>query len=252
MYRIYARVSTDEQDIESQIYNCVKFLIEKKGSDTQFETYKDEDVTSSLPMSKRPQLQKMLKDLRPGDCVIVAHSDRLSRDSVESILIRREIKSKRCGVYGLDGGDWTTEDSELATTIQGAVSQEEKRRISIRVKAYHNIKRSRNERISGFLPYGYSIDETKKVEIRRKGKKPEWKFAVLIENEEQNILNKIYQWFDEGHSYRAITQMLNQSGFTNRVGNRFSHNQIYRIVQRSGRSREDNSSQSPVQELLFG
>jgi len=252
MYRIYARVSTGEQDIESQIYNCVKFLIEKKGADVQFETYKDEDITSGLPMSKRPELQRMLKDLRSGDCVIVTHSDRLSRDSVESILIRREIKSKKCGVYGLDGGDWTTEDSEFITTVKGAVSQEEKRMISVRVKNQHNIKRSRNERISGFLPYGYSLDETKKVEIRCKGKKPEWKFAVLVENEEQEILNKIYDWFDSGYSYRAITQMLNQSGFTNRLGNRFSHNQIYRIVQRSGRSRQQISLQSPVQELLFG
>lgn len=77
----YARVSTKEQNLDSQIdllKDCSKIFIDKmSGKDTE-----------------RPQLQAMLDFIREGDLVVVAALDRLGRNNKDLTNIMNQIHEK--------------------------------------------------------------------------------------------------------------------------------------------------------------
>jgi DNA invertase Pin-like site-specific DNA recombinase len=77
----YARVSTDAQDLNSQLAQlkaagCEKIFREK--------------ITGTT--AHRPQLQKLMKALAPGDVVITPAVDRLSRDATDLLVIARDMQ----------------------------------------------------------------------------------------------------------------------------------------------------------------
>ena len=81
----YARVSTAAQDETGQVRQlkpagCEKIFREK--------------ITGTT--ADRPQLQRLMKALAPGDVVIIPAVDRLSRDTTDLLNIARDIQ--RAGI----------------------------------------------------------------------------------------------------------------------------------------------------------
>lgn len=87
--RIYQRVSTDEQDLKRQ---------EKIVSDAKKAGYYIAGVyreKASGARADRPELQRMIEDLQPGEVVIAERIDRISRLPLpEAELLIDSIKSK--------------------------------------------------------------------------------------------------------------------------------------------------------------
>ncbi|MFW1011707.1 recombinase family protein [Vibrio parahaemolyticus] len=87
--RIYQRVSTDEQDLKRQ---------EKIVSDAKKAGYYVAGVyreKASGARADRPELQRMIEDLQPGEVVIAERIDRISRLPLpEAELLIDSIKSK--------------------------------------------------------------------------------------------------------------------------------------------------------------
>jgi DNA invertase Pin-like site-specific DNA recombinase len=82
----YARVSTDRQDLTSQLAQlraagCTRLFKDKISGAT----------------ADRPQLKKMLATVEPGDVVIIPAVDRLSRDTTDLLVIARELQ--RAGAW---------------------------------------------------------------------------------------------------------------------------------------------------------
>jgi len=66
----YARVSTEEQNLDMQVDALTKFGVEKIYKEKLTGTRKD-----------RPQLEELLKVLRNGDKIVVYKLDRISRST---------------------------------------------------------------------------------------------------------------------------------------------------------------------------
>lgn len=88
---IYARVSTEEQELQHQIDACQRLCDYK-----QFEVIKiySEKITSSK--ANRPQYLKVIQELREGyyDGVVVFRLDRLGRNARELSLLVEELENK--------------------------------------------------------------------------------------------------------------------------------------------------------------
>ncbi len=78
----YARVSTEEQNIDSQ---CD--LLKKSGCTTIFQ----EKISGKS--KQRPELEKLLQQLRSGDILIVTSLDRLGRNLSDLITIVSQLKA---------------------------------------------------------------------------------------------------------------------------------------------------------------
>jgi predicted site-specific integrase-resolvase len=80
----YARVSTEAQDLTSQLAQ-----LKAAGCEKVFR----EKITGTT--ADRPQLQKLMKALAPGDVVITPAVDRLSRDATDLLVIARDMQRRR-------------------------------------------------------------------------------------------------------------------------------------------------------------
>ena len=116
----YARVSTDAQDLANQLdqlaaAGCAKTYREKVSGAT----------------AERPQLKKLIAALLPGDVVIVAAVDRLSRDTTDLLTLARDIQQAGAGLRSLAEPvlDTTGDFAELVLAMLGVAAKLERRRI---------------------------------------------------------------------------------------------------------------------------
>ena len=79
----------------------------------------------------RPQLGKLMKKLAPGDVVITAAVDRLSRDTTDLLVIAREMQRAGAGIRSLSEPylDTTSDFAEIVFAILGVAAKLERRRI---------------------------------------------------------------------------------------------------------------------------
>ncbi len=96
---IYARVSTDSQELDQQIASCQRFC-EFKG----LEIVKIYSEIVSGAKAKRPQYLELLSSLRNHlyDGVVVFRIDRLGRNSRELILFLDEMRAKGVHVFSVN------------------------------------------------------------------------------------------------------------------------------------------------------
>ncbi len=116
----YARVSTDAQDLSSQLAQ-----LRAAGCEMVFR----EKLTGAT--ADRPALRKLIKALGPGDVVIIPAVDRLSRDTTDLLVITREMQSAGAGIRSLAEPflDTTSDFAEIVFAILGVAAKLERRRI---------------------------------------------------------------------------------------------------------------------------
>ena len=120
--RYYVRVSTFDQKVDRQLlaYDKADFI------------YIDKMTGVSRD---RPQLLRLLSDLREGDVVVVKSVDRLSRSTLDLLEISEKIKSANAHLKILDLNiDLSSPIGECVLTILGAVAQMERTTIKERTK----------------------------------------------------------------------------------------------------------------------
>ncbi len=132
----YARVSTDDQNEDSQIDSlesagCERIYIEK----------------CSGKSKQRPELERMIDALREGDIVVVQRLDRLGRNLKDLIELLDGFKEQGIKFISLNESiDTTTAVGELAFHMIGAIAQFERRLISERTKAGLKAARARGRK----------------------------------------------------------------------------------------------------------
>lgn len=96
---IYARVSTDKQELDHQIAACRRFCEYKKLEIAEVIT----DVMSGAK-AKRPGYMRLVKELRGGayDGVVVFRLDRLGRNARELALLIDELENKGIKVMSIN------------------------------------------------------------------------------------------------------------------------------------------------------
>ncbi len=240
-YLIYARVSTDKQDTETQLRLCKEYLDRMyPKNDYQCVVFDEGDLSTQVKYSKRPQLQNMLQAVKQGDVVIVYMLDRLARDTIEMVLAHREITKKGATVLSLIG----EHTDEFTITIMGAIAQKNRELIQLKTKDKLETKKKNGERYSRFLPYGYGLHETKLIPIKV-GNDVVMKRGILVPiYEEQQVLSHMSGLFETGMGYAQIARTLNDLGYKNREGRPFQKMSIYRILSRI----EQTKSLGPAQE----
>ncbi|WP_341518717.1 recombinase family protein [Bacillus paramobilis] len=131
----YARVSTLQQDLESQVQ-----ILEKEGCE---EIYSEKFTGTSVD---RPQFQELLLKLEPRDTLVVTKLDRLARNTKEGITIIEELFEKKVRVHVLNVGlmeDTTMGNFFLQTLL--AVAEMERNLIVERTQEGKAIAKQRED-----------------------------------------------------------------------------------------------------------
>src|SRR5277367_5714678 len=116
----YARVSTDAQDLTSQLAQ-----LKVAGCERVFR----EKISGAS--ADRPQLRKLLAAVTHGDVVIIPAVDRLSRDTTDLLVIARDLQKAGAGLRSIAEPvvDTTSDFAELVLTMLGVAAKLERRRI---------------------------------------------------------------------------------------------------------------------------
>ena len=123
----YARVSSSEQSLDRQIDSLLSSSVNKRNIYLEKATGTKRD---------RPELNRMIEELEPGDTVIVSELTRLSRSTKDLFEIADQIRAKGADVKSLKESwlDTTTPQGKLMFTIFAGLSQFERDLISERTK----------------------------------------------------------------------------------------------------------------------
>lgn len=142
----YARVSTRDQNLDLQLD-----ALQKAGCEDTY-IYK-EQITGAT--KERPQLQKLLGQLRKNDVVVIWKLDRLGRSLADLVHLVNEIQGKGAGLLSLhDNIDTTTPQGKLTFHIFAAIAEFEREIIRERTKAGLESARARGRK--GGRPPGLS------------------------------------------------------------------------------------------------
>lgn len=149
----YARISTDDQNLDSQL-DALKVA----GAGRIF----SDKISGS--MRKRPELDRLLDQVRDGDVIVVTKYDRLARSLRDLLDIVETIKERGAGFRSLaEDIDTTTPAGRLIFHVFASIAQFERERISERTKEGLDAARKRG-RVGGRPP---SLSSAQRDEVRR-------------------------------------------------------------------------------------
>jgi DNA invertase Pin-like site-specific DNA recombinase len=149
----YARVSTDDQSLDGQ-----RDALTAAGVGRVFA----DKISGTL--RSRPELDRLLDQLRPGDVVVVTKYDRLARSLPDLLAIAGAIEAKGAGFCSLaEDIDTTTPAGRLVFHVFASIAQFERERIAERTREGLTAARARG-RVGGRPP---ALSPAQKTEVRR-------------------------------------------------------------------------------------
>ena len=149
----YARVSTRDQNLD-----CQRDTLSAVGAERIFE----DTITGTA--RTRPELDRLLSELRSGDVVVVTKYDRLARSLKDLLEIVELIQARGAGFRSLSEDiDTTTPAGRLVFQVFASIAQFERERIVERPKEGLEAARRRG-RVGGRPP---ALSPAQKAEVRR-------------------------------------------------------------------------------------
>lgn len=193
----YVRVSHDEQkkfgfSVQAQIERIKKYAEETKSQ--LVEIYIDEGFTATK--MKRPALLRMLDDLHKFDVIVFTRLDRFSRNVLQANKMVETIESYNVAIKSIEEEDidTSTADGKFNFDLRVSLAEREAKKTSERIKSVFTFKIENGQPVSGRQPYGYTIDENKKI---------------IKDEDTKHIVEDIFEYFAKHHSIRQTMFHIN-------------------------------------------
>jgi len=211
---IYARVSTDRQEVLNQIDKLKEYV--KLREWDLINTYTDKAISGRK--SSRPKLDEMKQHIKEGKIkgVIVWKLDRIARSLKDMIYLGEFFKNHNCDFISYSNNiDTSSAEGKLMFHILGAFAEFEADLISERTK----------------LSY-----ETKQKHAKQLGQKVKWgRKAKVLDEEELEIAQKRREekvgWRTIADEINALRAKKNDSLPKKKQLPKVSYNKIRRVLQ---------------------
>lgn len=216
----YLRVSTDQQvesglGLEAQAKAIEDYA--KRFDVYNYEIFRDEGLSGSLALDKRPGILEAIAALKKGSFLVVAKRDRIGRDPMVVAMIESAVKRKGARIISAAGEGTDNDDpsSILMRRLVDAFGEYERLIIGARTKAALQAKKKRGERV-GYIPFGYKLADDG--------------IHLELHEEEKNILDKMGALRKSGFSIRDIAKVMNENQIFNRGQSIWNHASVHRLL----------------------
>ena len=197
----YGRVSTQHEAQLDALENQMQWYEDQTKYHpnwTILGRYIDEGITGTLA-KKRPSFMAMIDDAKQGkfDLIVTREVCRFARNTVDTLVITRELKKFGVEVYFVEDNIWTMDgDGELRLTIMATLAQEESRKISERVRAGQAVSREKGVLYGNGNIIGYD----------RAGD------TYVVNEEQARTVRVIYDLYSKGIGQQTICNELTRLG----------------------------------------
>lgn len=205
-YAVYSRKSKytgKGESIGNQIELCKNYLQTKyNAKPDEIVVYEDEGYTGAN--TKRPEFQKMIKDIRNKKIktVICYRLDRISRNVLDFCNLKDELSDYNVAFISIrEDFDTSTPMGSAMLLITSVFAQLERDTIAERIRDNMHELAKTGRWLGGITPFGYKSQEVEKITVDGKKRKL---FKLSPINEEQQIVNLI---FDKFLDLKSLTQL---------------------------------------------
>lgn len=152
---------------------------------------------------KRPRYQALIRDIESGkiNCIIFKDNSRLGRNYPElGRLMEDYFPQKGVRVISVLNNLDSVKDPRgycsAIVSFSNIVNDDYIRQLSIKIKCTLTMKRERGEFIGNYAPFGYQKD-------------PADHHRLIVDEEQAEIVRKIFDWYESGMSASSIAKRLN-------------------------------------------
>ncbi len=243
----YGRVSTEHEAQISALENQMQWyddIAAQHKNWTVVKKYIDEGITGTQA-KKRPAFLQMINDAKQKkfDLIVTREVCRFARNTVDTLVVTRELKNMGIEVYFVEDNIWTMDgDGELRLTIMATLAQEESRKTSERVRAGQKISRDKGVLYGSGNILGYDRDKMTGT--------------YVINPEQAETVKMIYDLYESGMGMSQIRDEMirrkrkDSSGlirWENTKISRILHNSTYKGWQAYLKSQRNNFlDQKPI------
>ena len=233
IFAIYSRKSKftgKGESIENQIEMCRQYIAHSFGQEQADSALVYEDEGFSGGSMKRPNFQRMMKDVHKGkiQTIVCYRLDRLTRNTKDCFEFVEELE--RCGASFIsikENFDLTTPTGRLMFTFVAALAQMERETIADRIRDNLQELAKKGRWLGGNTPYGYESEGSEYCKVDGKKRKT---FHLKLIPEEAQLVRMIFAKFLEVKSLTKLeTYLLNQD-YKTRQGKPFSRFAIREIM----------------------
>ena len=152
---------------------------------------------------KRPRYQALIRDIESGkiNCIIFKDNSRLGRNYPElGRLMEDYFPQKGVRVISVLNNLDSVKDPRgycsAIVSFSNIVNDDYIRQLSIKIKCTLTMKRERGEFIGNYAPFGYQKDSADR-------------HRLVVDEEQAEIVRKIFDWYEDGMSASSIAKRLN-------------------------------------------
>ena len=199
----YGRVSTEDEAQLAALENQMQWYDDQANSHDNWivlKKYIDEGITGTQA-KKRPAFLQMVQDAKQKkfDLIVTREVCRFARNTVDTLVVTRELKNYGVEVYFVVDNIWTMDgDGELRLTIMATLAQEESRRTSERVRAGQKISRDKGVLYGNGNILGYDRDKNTGT--------------YVINPEQAETVRMIYDLYSSGKGISQIRDEMIRRG----------------------------------------
>lgn len=214
---LYVRVSTEEQAVHGLSVEAQTEALDSWAKEHKFKVvdhYIDAGISARKKATKRPNLQRLLDDVRSGniDLIVFTKLDRWFRNIAEYYKVQEVLEKYKVNWRTIhEDYDTSTASGRLKINIMLSVAQDEADRTSERIKVVLDSKKQRNEVCTGHLPKGYKIEGKHAVKDPDAAPKIEAFFREFLQTGSTSAAIKaVPEW---NLHYRTASKMLDNTGY---------------------------------------
>lgn len=218
------------ESVENQITMCREYIQYNIEGADKAEIVEYEDEGYSGKNTNRPQFQKMMSDIKKGQCdyLVCYKLDRLGRNIADlSNLIETLNKLHVSFISIKERFDTSTPIGKAMIYFAGVLAQMEREQIAERVRDNMIMLARKGRWLGGNTPLGFKAEAEEKININGKNKKC---FRLTEDAEDMNTTKFIFQEFLEKQSLVGIVKYFLSHEILTKRGNEYTTTTIKDIL----------------------
>lgn len=216
----YVRVSTVNEKQQYSLKNQTEYFQDKLDKNPDYVNcgvYSDSGVSGNK--TERPGLNELMREAREGkiDLVLTKSISRFARNTVMLLNIIRELKELNVAViFEEQNINTLSAEGELMITVLGAFAEEERKAVSKNIKwAVQKRYQQGKGMVDTNRLLGYDKDKNRNL---------------IINEEQAEIVRKIYEMFLKNISGNKIASILNKENIPTYTNNPWASHRILSII----------------------